>query len=70
MIMIIIIDVKNNTLTNKIVLAFDNTPNIKTTEYEKILELCKDYEESHDVQATFPKITKVMIVKVIYPDKK
>ena len=35
---------KNNTLTNKIVLAFDNTPNIKTTEYEKILELCKDNE--------------------------
>ena len=35
---------KNNTLTNKIVLAFDNTPNIKTTEYEELLELCKNNE--------------------------
>lgn len=35
---------KNNAITNKIVLAFDNTTNIKTTEYEKILELCKDNE--------------------------
>lgn len=35
---------KNNTLTNKIVLAFDNTPNIKTTEYEELLKLCKDKE--------------------------
>ncbi len=41
-----------------------------TCSEDMILELCKDYEESHDVQATFPKITKDMIVKVIYPDKK
>lgn len=36
--------IKNNTLTNKVVLAFDNTPNIKTTEYEELLELCKNNE--------------------------
>lgn len=35
---------KNNTITNKIVLAFDNTTNIKTTEYEELLKLCKDKE--------------------------
>lgn len=35
---------KNNAITNKIVLAFDNTTNIKTTEYEELLKLCKDKE--------------------------
>ncbi len=35
---------KNNTLTNKVVFVFDNTTNIKTTEYEELLELCKNNE--------------------------
>lgn len=35
---------KNNAITNKIVFAFDNTTNIKTTEYEELLKLCKDKE--------------------------
>lgn len=36
--------IENNKLTHKIVLAFDNTTNIKTTDYEQLVELCKDNE--------------------------
>ena len=36
--------IANDTLTHKIVLAFDNTTNIKTTDYEQLLDLCKSNE--------------------------
>lgn len=41
-----------------------------TCSVEDILKHSRNYEDSYEVQATFPKITKDMIVRVIYPDKK
>ena len=41
-----------------------------TCSVEDILNHSRNYEDSYEVQATFPKITKDMIVRVIYPDKK
>lgn len=41
-----------------------------TCSVEDILKHSRNYEDSYEVQATFPKITKDMIVRAIYPDKK
>ncbi len=37
-------EINNNTLTEKIVFAFDNTSNLSIEQYSKLIELCKNYQ--------------------------
>ena len=38
------LSIENDTLTNNIVLAFDDEANLKQNEYQELIKLCKEYE--------------------------